>query len=284
MTSDASDDANVLVICSGRISPGCPTAGPILDGCSKSKDPQGPAPKLSLRASFGSLINPTSSPKSLKNPSAGSFILFQLNKQELARKLSVPEDSESLERCLALPVKRYVGLVVDIPKRKRDLDVEVYDIAFVGKSIPPSLGSSSESDSFAIPIAPTKRENIDGHQSLNPRPFPWTGCYQYTVVGARVVPTHVRTSAIDYRLNDEDFETFQFLLTGNHVTLDRQLHDEPPISDEEVSLFEAAIPLPVKVWCDLKKEEECHDPREFMEEALSCLRELGPVGDEEPSC
>ena len=283
MTSDAPDDANVLVIRSGRISPGCPTAGPILDGCSESRNPQRPAPKLSLRTSFGSLIPPTSTPKSLKNPSAGSFILFQLDKQELARKLSVPEDSESLERCLALPVKRYVGLIVDIPRR-RDLDVEEYDIAFVGKSIPPSSGSGSEPDSFATPIAPTKRENINGHQSLNPRPFPWAGCYQYTTIGARVVPTRIRTSAIDYRLNDEDFETFQFLLTDNHVTLDRQLRGKPPISDEEVSLFEAVIPLPVKVWCDLEKEEECHDPREFVEETLSCLRELGPVEDEESSC
>jgi len=104
------------------------------------------------------------------------------------------------------------------------------------------------------------------------------------VIGARIVPIRIRTSAIDYRLNDEDFETFQFLLTDNHVTLDRQWHDEPPISDEEASLFEAAIPFPVKVWCDLEKEEECHDPREFMEEILSCLRELRPVGDEESSC
>ncbi|KAF9648050.1 hypothetical protein BDM02DRAFT_2427711 [Thelephora ganbajun] len=283
MTPDTPNDSDVLVTRSGPISPGCPTADAILDGYSGRQQSWSPAPTISRRTSFSPIILPTQTrnPWTILHP--GSFILFQLDKRELANQLLIPEGSELLEHCLAFPTKRYAGLVMGSFRGERDSDAQEHVIAFVSKSLPPGSRCSTERDSFVVPIAPTKRGNINDRQPLHPRPFPWIGCYQYTVLGARIVPTHVYPSAIEYRLSEDDFDAFDTCTIDDRVMLNFQQDSTPFISDEEALLFEnmrmsdTAIALPVKVWQELTAEQDCHDPRKFVEEALK-FRELALAG------
>ena len=292
MVPDTFDDGDIAVPCSSQISPGCPTAGAVLDGNSTWRVSQNPAPALAQRTEFPPitpLIN-TRNPWALLRP--GLLVLFQLDKRELARQLLVPEGTESFERCLAFPTKRYIGLVVGSFRGERDSDAQEYVIAFVSKTLPPASGPSAEPDSFTVPIAPTKQENVNGRQPLHPKPFPWTGCYQYTVFGTRIVPTHTYPSAIEYKLSEEDLYNFDTFAMADRATLAFHRDSTSPTSDEkEVLLFEnmkildTMITLPVKVWQELTREQQgCHDPREFVEEALD-FRELALrlVGAEEPS-
>jgi hypothetical protein len=275
MTPDTPEHANVFVTCSGQISPGCPTADAILDGYSGWQQPCSPAPTISYRAKFAPIVPPTRTRDPLTFLRPGSFVLFQLDARVLAAQVHISESSELFERCTQFPTKRYVGLVLGSFGGENDSDLQGYDIAFVSKSLPPGSGYSAESDSFAIPIAPMNRGDIDGRRPLRPKPFPWTGCYQYTVHGARIVPTRTYPSAIEYRLNDEDFEAFD-----DRVALDRRTLS---ISDEEALLFEdmrTSVLLPVKVWQELTAEQGCHDPREFVEEVLH-FREHALAGDED---
>jgi len=269
MTPNAPDDDNVLIIHNGQISPGCPTADAILDGYSGWRQPWSPAPTLPHRASFGPVIPPTPARNPWTSLRDGSYVLFQLDKREYARQLHVPEGSESFECCLAFPTRRYVGLVLGtFSGNDDDSDTEKY-LAFVGKSLPPGSGSDPERNSFAIPINPTE-ENTNGRHPLCPRPFPWTGCYQYTVLGTMIARTHVYPSAIRYELDGQDFELFEDYEVADRATLsDYQRHG---VSSEEAQLFESmrvsgsTSPLPVKVWQELTAERECHDPREFLKE------------------
>jgi len=112
MIPDTPGDADVLVTRNGQISPGCPTAGAVLDGYSEWQRAWSPAPTLSDRTDFAPAIPPSQ----IRNPwtflRPGSFILFQLDKRELANQLLVPENSDLLDRCLVFPTKSYVGLVL----------------------------------------------------------------------------------------------------------------------------------------------------------------------------
>ena len=276
MTSDTPDDTNVLVTRNGQISPGCPTANAIPDGYSESQQFWSLPPILPLRPHFSpvmipTVITPTPIQGQTEDLLPRSFILFQLDEQKLVRRPSDPEGSESLGRCLASPAKRYVGLVVGPFRGNGDSDAKEWVISFVSKSLPPSPGPSSEPDSFAIPIAPTERENINGRPPLNPRPFPWAGCYQYTVLGTRVVPTNIYPSTIKYGLSEEDFRVFETFYIDDNAKMDHQSRNMPTISDEkETSLFDRMkipdTPLPVKVWYELRAGKECRDPREFVGE------------------
>lgn len=283
MTPNTPDDADVLVTRSGQISPGCPTAGAVLDGYSEWQRAWSPVPTLSERASFAPTIppSPTRNPWTFLRP--GSFILFQLDKRELANQLLVPEDSDLLDRCLALPTKSYAGLVLGSFGGESDSDVQEYVIAFLSKSLPPGSGTSMTRDSFTVPIDPTERWNTNRRPPLCPKPFSWTGCYQYTVLGTRIAPTRIYHSAIEYGLDENNFHRFETFAMSDRAKLDRQAYDMSFISDEEASLFEGmrisdtATSLPVKVWQELTAEKECHDPREFLQEA-SEFRELAWAG------
>lgn len=277
MTSDGCDYTDVFTTCSGQISPGCPTADAILDGHSGWQQPWSPAPTISDRAKFGPITPPARTRDPLRFLHPGSFVLFQLDAKELATQLHVPEDSESFERCLQFPTKRYVGLVLGSFGGESDSDAQGYDIAFVSQSLPPGSGCGTERDSFAMPIAPMNRGDTEGCRPLRPKPFPWTGCHQYTVHGARIVPTRTYPSAIEYRLSEEDFEAFD-----DRVALDRHTLT---IFDEEGFLFEhvrSSVLLPVRVWQELTAEEACQDPREFVNEVLH-FREHALAGDEASS-
>ena len=155
-------------------------------------------------------------------------------------------------------------------------DAQDYSVAFVSKSLP--LGSSPEHDRFAVPIVTSKNPG-EGEATnskripLRPRPFPWTGCYQYTVLGTKIAPTRIYHSAIEYKLDGGNWENFDTFVTEDHVELARQWHEiVSSMTEEEELLFERMVAhnsatFPVKVWQELTAVEECHDPREFMEEA-----------------
>ena len=290
MTPDTPDDTNISTIHTGQISPGCPTAGAVLDVYNEWPQPLNPAPPLPYRTNFAPIIPPARARDPSTFPRPGSFILFQLDKQKLANQLPVPEDSGSLERCLALPTKRYVGLVVGSFRGENDSDAEERVIAFVSKSLPPGSKPSPECDSFTVPIAHTKMDGVNGRLPLHPRSFPWTGCHQYTVLGARITPTRTYLSAIEYGLDEGDLCAFDTFVMEDRATLARHRHTVSSIFDEkEALLFEnmrmsdSTIPLPVKVWQELTVELECHDPRDFVQE-VSDFKELALVAVEGLGC
>lgn len=269
MILDPPDDANVLTIRDRQISPGCPTADAVLDGYSGRPKFWIPTPPISHRTNFGHIFPPERPRNLLTFLHHGSFVVFELDKQELAVQLGVPEDSEALRRCLEFPTKRYVGLVLGSFGGSCDPDVQPYEIAFVSQSLPPGLEGGTEKGSFAIPIFPTKPEDTNSRTPLRPKLFPWTGCYQYTILGVKITPTHTYPSAIEYRLGDEDLHAFEV-----NCSTDWQTRDISFSSIEEKFLFESmrmsanSTPLPVKVWQELEAGEVCHDPREFVEEVL----------------
>jgi len=283
MMSDTSDDTNVLAVQPGPISPGYPTAGAVLDGRSGRRQPWSPDPTLSPRTSFAPISLPSRT-LDLLSLDAGSFILFQLDKRELANQLHIPEDSELFEHCLAFPVKQYVGLVTGTFCGGSDSGEMIHTIAFVSKSLPPDSGHGRSPSSVPI-ITTRKQEQLDELPSLYLGLFPWTGCYQYTVLGTMVVPMSTHPSAIEYKLDEADFEEFDNLVTKAYTELASQRDITTP--DEEVLLFEKMVPgngilLPVEVWQELTAVQECSDPREFVEEvshfrvlALSNAEELG---------
>ena len=274
MASDTSDDDNVLVARSGQISPGCPTADAVLGGRQRSWSP---APTLPQRTNFGPIFPPTQIHNPWTSLYPGLFILFQLDNRELEnRPLPVPGDSESLEHCLAFPTKRYVGLVVGSFPLGNDSDAQVHDIVFVSNPLPRASRSSPECDPFTVPIAPTKKNSSD-REPLRPGPFPWAGCYQHTVFGTRITPTRVYPSAIEYKLNQEDFDAFESYVDDDRTALERM----SSIPDEkwDMKIPDATPPFPVKVWQELRAERECHDPREFVEEALLFQEARGRFAD-----
>lgn len=269
MIPDTPDDANISTTHSGQLSPGCLTAHAILCGHGEWPRPWGPPPTISHRTDFGTIVPPTRTRDPFTFLRPGSFILFQLDTRELAAQVQVPEGSETFDRCVHFPTKRYVGLVLGSFCGEGDSDVQGYDIAFVSKSPPLS-------DSFAVPIHPTEWEDINGRRPLRPRLFPWAGCYQYTVLGARITPTRTYPSAIEYRLNEGDFEAFD-----DYTALDRRELQILSEADMETSVFEemrTSALLPVRVWQELAAERECHDPRELVMEVLD-LKELVLAGD-----
>jgi hypothetical protein len=284
MTPDTPDDTKVLVIHNGQISPGCLTAGAVLDGSSRWEQSWSPPPTLSQRADFPPIDPPTRTRNPWSSLHPGSLILFELDKRKLASQLTVPEGFESLERILAFPTKRYVGLVVGSFGGDNDSGVEAYTIAFVSKSLPP--GSRPERNWFAIPIARTKTEtgDVNGRKPLCPKPFPWPGCYQYTVFETRVVPTGIYPSAIEYGLDENDFDAFDAFSFEDRATLACQRYSASSVSDEKEALLVesmrmlgSADPLPVKVWQELTAAGECHDPRDFVEEVFN-LEEVIKIG------
>jgi hypothetical protein len=295
MTSYALDDTNVLVIGNGQISPGCPTAGAVLDGYNEPRQFWSPVPTLPRRDTFPPIILPTLTQNPWKGLHPGSFILFQLDKRELALQHLVPEDSELFERCLAFPAKRYVGLVLgtfsgeEKPNVQEDSDVrgdphaQEYTIALVGKSLSPASRSSSEPDLFTVQTPPTIQGNINGRQPLNPKPISRVEYYRYTVFRARVAPTHIYHSATKYALNMDDLDAFDSFAMQDRMTLDHQRHNMSSISGKDVRLWDPMDLLPVKVWYGLTDEKECHDPKEFAEEAQAILEELARAEDEEMS-
>jgi len=282
----APDDADVLATYDGQITSDFPTAhSAVLDGYNQSQPFWIHIPANLPRPTFSPLITPALTQEALR---PGSFILFQLDKQKLPPEPHVPEGSESLERYQKSPAKRYAGLVIGSFREDSDSDEEVYVIAFVSKTLPPASGSSSDPNLFAVPIAPTKSENTNDRQPLEPKPFPWgAGCYQYTVLGTRIVPTHIYPSAIQYKLEKKDFRAFEKKFFYDHATR-RQWRGTPPVSDEarlfeNMRLSDAQSSLPVKVWYDLRAEKECPDPREFVKEAFYFRKQLARAGAEESS-
>ena len=279
----ALDDADVLATYNGQITPGCPTASAVLDGYNQSQPFWAHISANLPRLTFSPPIIPTRTRYTWKDLSPGSFILFQLDKQELPREPHVPEGSESLERYQKFLPKRYAGLVVGSFRGDSDSDAEEYVIAFVSKTLPPASGSSSDPDLFAVPIAPTRSENTNNRQPLKPKPFPWgAGCYQYTTLGMRIIPTHIYTSTIEYKLEKKDFRAFEDFFIYDHATC-RQWRDMPPVFDEarlfeNMKLSDAQSSLPVKVWYVLTAEEECPDPREFVKEAFYFRKQLARAG------
>ena len=277
MTPDVFNDADA-VVARCPISPGCPTADAVLDGYSERSKLSSPLPLAPQRTGFGN----TEPPPPTRNPFAtlhpGLFVLFQLDKRQLAHELLIPEASKLFERFLEFPTKRYVGLVLD---HFDGPDTGEHLIAFVSKSLPPTPGSSLDPNSFAVPIVgPTvERENIPDRHLLKPRLFPWVGCYLYTVLGTRVAPMRIYASALKYELKGEDFEDFEAFAIDDRRTLERRSLSVSSTPDEEALLFERMkisdeMVLPVKVWQDLRAEtsKECHDPREFVEEVSELLR------------
>ena len=282
MTSDTPDDTNVLVIQPGQISPGCSTADAVLDGHSGWPQPESSVPTLSHRTTFAPTIIPTRAQDPWTTLSPGSFILFQLDKRELATQLHISKDSE------LPPTKKYVGLVMGAFGGDSDSESQDYTIAFVSKTLPPGSSQNSKRNMFAVPIVTAKgtEESAPGRPRLRARLFPWSGCYQYTVLGTRIVPTHTYRSAIEYKLDEQGFHDFDHLVVEDHMELVHQLHSiTPSMSEDEALLFEnmmvdTAIPLPVKVWQELTAVKECPDPREFVEEVLR-FRELALAEAEE---
>ena len=292
MTSDTFNDADV-VIPRCQISPGCPTAPAVLDGHSRWNQPSSPIPPApSKRAEFGNTEPPIPSRNPFSALRHGLFVLFQLDKRELARQIPIPEDSELFETFLEVPTKRYVGLVVDDFSQGDD----EHFIAFVGKTLPPGSGSSPEPDSYAIPIVqPIKGENVNrrqplhlnGRRPLEPKRFPWAGCCQYTLFEVKVSPTQIYTSSTEYVLDKtNDTDAFDEFSAHDRETLKDQLRNASSVPDKEALLFKMIsdkVVFPVKVWQDLSAEGVCHDPRDFMEEALELneiaheSKSLGPV-------
>ena len=285
MESGTPNDINVLVTYDCQISPGCLTADAVLEGHSSRHQRSGSPPTSPRRKTFATIDIPTRTRNPWTELHPGSFILFQLDRREYARQFLIPEDSELFERCLEFPAKRYAGLVVGAFPGGSDPDAEEYCIAFVSKSPPPASGPNPDPDSFAVPIAPMGPDNANSRQPLAPRPFPWAGCYQYTVLGARISPTLIIPSAIEHKLSEEDFDAFDAFVFDDRTTLDNQWDCMSSVSDEP-SLFEdmrmsdTTPLLPVKVWSGLIAEKECHDPREFAEEVFA-FRELALTGMEE---
>ena len=286
MEFDSPEDINVPLAQDTQISPGFPTADAVLEGrSSRRQRSESPPPASPRRRTFADLDLPTR----IRNPwtelHPGSFILFQLDKQELARQLLVPEGSELLQRCLECSPKRYAGLVVGAFRGEGDSDADEYSIAFVSKSPPPAPGPNPDPHSFAVPIDPTGLENANDRQPLAPRPFPWAGCYQYTVLGARVTPTRIVPTAIEHKLSEDDFLAFDTFALYDRRVLDDQWDCMSSVSDvslwfEDMRMSDTAALLPVKVWSGLIAEKECHDPREFVEEVFA-FRELVLAGIDE---
>ena len=286
MIPDTPEDADVLVIQPGQISPGCPTADAVLDRHSGWHQPRSPAPTLSHRTSFAPIVPPTQTPNSRTSLKPGSFILFQLDKQELANRLGISKDSEPLKNSLALPVKQHVGLVLGTFGGGRDSDPQDYIILFVSKTPPPGLAPGC--NLFAVPLTTKKqRGDTEDRPSAYARLFPWTGCYQYTVFGARIIPTYTHRSAIEYKLNN--FDEIDHLVSGDRAELDSKWFTLTlPMSDEEALLFQNMIPdiadpIPVEVWEELRLADGCYDPSEFVREALR-FKELAQVEEEELGC
>lgn len=270
-------DANVPVTRNGQRSSCCLMANAVLDGYSRSQKPCGPA--LSRRITFPRFNIPTKTENPWTFPNLGSFILFQLDKQQFARKLGVPEGSELFQRCLDLPAKQYVGLVSGSFRGESNSDEPEYSIAFLSKSLPPALEYTSKPDSFTVPIAP-KEMSASGRRLLRPRSFPWTGCYQYTVLGTKVSLTYVHYSGTECRLDKLDFALFESYIFKDRVAmLNREWLHTSSIPEDERSVLEdmmlsdSTIPLPVVVWQELKAEQEYHDPREFVKD-VSSFREF----------
>ena len=282
MTSDTSDDIDVLIVQPGQISPGCPTAGAILDGHSGWQQHWSPAPTLPQRTNFAPIIPPTQTQNPWETLSPGSLILFQFDRRELATQLHIPED-------LAPPVRKYVGLVVGAFNGNNCSGAQEYTIAFVSKILPPGSIQNPKHNLLAVPIVTVKgTENAREHPRLRARLFPWPGYYLYTALGARIVPTHINYSAIENKLDEEDFYDFDDFVMMGRVELAHQLPSiTSSMSVEEALVFEnmiadTATPLPVKVWQELTPEEESHDPREFVKESLRFMElaqaEVGELG------
>lgn len=269
MTSDAPDYDDIFTTCDGQISPGCPTADAVLDGHSGRPQLRTTTPAISHRASFSPMIPPdrTRNPFTFLHP--GSFVLFQLDNRELATLIGVPEQSELFQHCLEFPTKRYPGLVLGSFGGESDPDAQPYTIAFVSQSPPPGSGCGGEDDFFAIPIAPTKPENTNDREPLYPKPFPWIGCYQYTILGARITPTHTYPSALEYRLSEEDFEAFEVNFGVDSFATTSFPSQEDEILFRNMRTLADSFPLPVKVWQELGAEQVCQDPRDFVEEVLN---------------
>jgi len=288
MISDAPDDTDILIIQPGQISPGCLTAGAVLDGHSGWQEPWSPAPTFPQHTNFAPTIPPTRTQNPWTTLNPGSLIFFQLDEQELAARLRIPENSGLLGRCPAPTVKKYVGLIMGTFNGSEDSAAQEYTIAFVSKTLPPGSSQNPERSMFAVPIVAPKgaEENPIGRPQLRARLFPWTGCYQYTVLGTRIIPTHINHSAIEYKLDEEDFLDFDDLVMEDYAELVRRLPSiTSSMSVEEALVFEnmivdTAAPLPVEVWQELKADQEVHDPREFVEEALR-FGELAEAAAEE---
>ena len=284
MTPDTPDDPSFQTVYNGQISPGCPTADLVLHRFAERLQLKFHTPTIIHRTSFGTITPPDRAENPLTFLHPGSFVLFQLDNREYATQHGLHEDSESFARCLEFPTKRYAGLVLGSFNGESELDVQPYEIAFVGRELPPGSRCGSEHVPFAVPIAPTVEGNPTGRTPLCPKLFPWAGCYQYTVHGARIVPTHTYPSAIEYRLSKEDFEDFDTALGSDYLAA-LGTHHIPFSSGDEALLFQNMMitnlphPLPVKVWQELSAEHVCHDPAEFVGE-LSRFWELaqGEVG------
>lgn len=283
MSSDTPDDADVLVIRSGQISPGCLSADPVLQGRSEwqARWSHLDTPTLPRRTGFAPITPPTQTRNPLTSLDDGSYILFELDKREFANRLRIPEDSELLESLLDLPTKKYVGLVMGSFGGENESDATVYTIAFVSNSLPSSSGDSPEHDKFTVGIDPTKEGswdmNVSPREPLRPNRFPWTGCYQYTVFGTRIVPTQIYPSAIKYGLQVDKigfecpgcFDYFDGLASTD---LECLRSEEEALVFDDIATAGTKIPFPVKVWQELNVESECHDPIGFMREALGIER------------
>jgi hypothetical protein len=281
---DAPDNTTVSIAHNGQISPGCLTAGAILDGPGRLGRPWSPPPTLPQRNDSHPVNPPAQTQSPWTSPQPGSFILFELDKRALASRLSVPEGSDLLKQCLAFPTKRYVGFVVDSSNKEDDSNTGEYVIAFVTKSLSSGSGPRPDRDAFTMRIAATKAESADDRRALCPRPFPWTGCHQYTVFGTMVVPTHVYPSEIEYGLDKEDRDKFEASAINDWGRLGRQRHrassapsKKEAFPFEDMRVFGNPTQLPVKIWQDLAAESECHDPREFAEEVLN-FKEISKTG------
>jgi len=268
MKSDTPDDANVLTIQPGQISPGCLTADAVLDGHSGRQQSWSPGPTPPQRTTFAPITPPTKTQNPWMTLSPGSLILFQLDEQELAAQLHISEDSE------LPPTKQYIGLVMGT--FGGGSGAQDYSIAFISKTLPPGSSQNPERNLFAVPIvaATGVEDNAPDHPRLRARLFPWTGCYQYTVLGTKIIPTDIYHSPTEYKLDEEDFYDFEHFAVNDFVELAHQSHTiTSSMSEEEALLFEnmileTAVPLPVKVWQGLTAVKECPDPREFVEEVL----------------
>ena len=215
------------------------------------------------RANFPPITPPDQTRRPWTFLDDGSYILFQLDKRKLA-------DQFRRTELLSVPTKRYVGLVLGTFSGEHDSSEEGHFIAFASKSLPPEFECTKKREPFGLPIAPPKGGDIDGRQSLRPKQFPWTDCYQHTVHGTWIVPTHTYPSAIGCKLSKEDFCAFEAFVIEDRAALDRQR--ELPLKDKAIS--DIPFPLPVKVWQDLRAASECHDPGEFFEE-VEILHRLG---------
>ena len=157
--------------------------------------------------------------------------------------------------CAQRPSQSHLGLVVGAFRGESDSDADGYGIAFVSKSPPPTPGPDQSPGSFAVPIAPTELENANGRQPLTPKPFPWAGCYQYAVLGARVAPTRIVPTAIGQKPGDDDFEAFDTFALYGRRALDNQWDCMSSVSGEslwfeDMRMSDTAAVLPVGIWSE----------------------------------